>query len=91
MRAYTPALLHAKVAVVDDDWATVGSPNIDPLSLLLNPEAHVVLRDPGYAGALARPIDTASAASAEVTRVQRAGWRGRLQRALVASLAAVCL
>jgi cardiolipin synthase len=27
---YTPAFLHAKVAVVDDDWATVGSSNIDP-------------------------------------------------------------
>ena len=35
---YTPAFLHAKVALVDDDWATVGSSNIDPLSLLLNLE-----------------------------------------------------
>ena len=43
---YTPAFLHAKVALVDDDWATVGSSNIDPLSLLLNLEANVVVRDP---------------------------------------------
>ena len=38
-----PAFLHAKVAVVDGDWATVGSSNIDPLSLLLNLEANIVM------------------------------------------------
>ena len=41
---YTPAFLHAKVALVDDDWATVGSSNIDPLSLLLNLEANVIVQ-----------------------------------------------
>ena len=88
---YTPAFLHAKVAVVDDDWATVGSSNIDPLSLLLNLEANVVVRDRGFAGVLGRQFESAFAASAEVTGVQRSGWRGRLQRALVASVAAVYL
>lgn len=42
---YRERPLHAKVAVVDDDWATVGSSNLDPLSLALNLEANVVLRD----------------------------------------------
>ncbi|MEO8280758.1 MAG: cardiolipin synthase ClsB [Ideonella sp.] len=37
--------LHGKVAVVDDDWATVGSSNLDPLSLSLNLEANLVVRD----------------------------------------------
>jgi phosphatidylserine/phosphatidylglycerophosphate/cardiolipin synthase-like enzyme len=64
---YTPAFLHAKVAVVDDDWATVGSSNIDPLSLLLNLEANVVVRDAGFAQALAARFDAAFAVSAEVT------------------------
>lgn len=41
--------LHAKVAVVDDEWATVGSSNLDPLSLSLNLEANVVVRDPYFA------------------------------------------
>ena len=41
--------LHGKVAVVDDDWSTVGSSNLDPLSLSLNLEANVVLRDRGFA------------------------------------------
>jgi len=37
--------MHAKVALVDDHWATVGSSNLDPLSLSLNLEANVMLRD----------------------------------------------
>jgi cardiolipin synthase len=89
---YTPAFLHAKVAVVDDDWATVGSSNIDPLSLLLNLEANVVVRDADFSRALAERFDAAFAVSAEVTETPvRAGWRGWLQRALVAWVAAVYL
>jgi cardiolipin synthase A/B len=82
---YTPAFLHAKVAVVDDEWATVGSSNIDPLSLLLNLEANVVVRDAGFARALGARFEAAFAVSAEVTSAPaRAGWRGWLQRAGVA-------
>jgi cardiolipin synthase len=40
---YEKAMLHGKVAVVDSDWATVGSSNLDALSLVLNNEANVVL------------------------------------------------
>ena len=42
---YHRSMLHAKVAVVDDHWATVGSSNIDPYSLLMAREANVVVRD----------------------------------------------
>lgn len=89
---YTPAFLHAKVAVVDDDWATVGSSNIDPLSLLLNLEANVVVRDRRFAAELGERFEAAFAASREVTGLPHpAGWRGRLQRAAVAWLAALYL
>lgn len=82
---YTPAFLHAKVAVVDDDWATVGSSNIDPLSLLLNLEANVVVRDAQFSQALAARFEAAFAVSAEVTgKAAVAGWRGWMRRALVA-------
>ena len=85
---YTPAFLHAKVAIVDDQWATVGSSNIDPLSLLLNLEANVVIEDAGFAHTLRRRFDAALAVSTEVVdRPARAGWRGWLQRAAVAWLA----
>lgn len=88
---YTPAWLHAKVAVVDDRWATVGSSNIDPLSLLLNLEANVVVDDPDFARSLADALDAAFAASAEVVDTQRSGWRGLLQRGFVAWMASLYL
>jgi cardiolipin synthase A/B len=42
---YCERPLHGKVALVDRDWATVGSSNLDPLSLALNLEANVIIRD----------------------------------------------
>lgn len=45
---YIERPLHAKVAVVDDEWSTVGSSNLDPLSLSLNLEANVMIRDQGF-------------------------------------------
>jgi cardiolipin synthase len=42
---YSISFLHAKVAVIDGHWATVGSSNLDPLSLLLAREANVVVQD----------------------------------------------
>jgi len=64
---YTAAYLHAKVAVVDDDWATVGSSNIDPLSLLLNLEANVVVRDREFATSLRQDIELALQSAVRVT------------------------
>ena len=46
---YEASFLHAKVAVVDGHWATVGSSNLDPLSLLLAREANVVIEDRVFA------------------------------------------
>ncbi|MBV8626633.1 MAG: cardiolipin synthase B, partial [Paraburkholderia sp.] len=40
---YEKTMLHGKVAVVDSNWGTVGSSNLDALSLLVNNEANVVL------------------------------------------------
>ncbi|HEY1089768.1 MAG TPA: cardiolipin synthase ClsB [Burkholderiaceae bacterium] len=90
---YTPAWLHAKVAVVDEQWATVGSSNIDPLSLLLNLEANVIVRDELFASALARQFESAVAESREVDlkRFGGKGWRGMASRALVAWIAYVYL
>jgi cardiolipin synthase len=85
---YTPAFLHAKVAVVDDDWATVGSSNIDPLSLLLNLEANVVVRDADFAAALGARLQQAFDLSLEVGGTPvRTGWRRWLHRGVVAWVA----
>ena len=89
---YTPAFLHAKVAVVDGRWATVGSSNIDPLSLLLNLEANVVVRDKGFAQALSQRFEEAFAVSREVAGpAQGPGLRGWLRRVVVAWAANVYL
>lgn len=40
--------LHAKVALADYEWSTVGSSNLDPLSLSLNLEANLIIRDHAF-------------------------------------------
>jgi cardiolipin synthase len=85
---YTPAFLHAKVAVVDHAWATVGSSNIDPLSLLLNLEANLIVYDAPFTADLAQRIDAAILLSREVLRVgSGTGWWRALRRSFVASAA----
>ena len=54
---YEERPLHAKVAVVDDRWATVGSSNLDPTSLSLNLEANIVVRDTAFATHLREQIE----------------------------------
>lgn len=89
---YTPAFLHAKVAVVDGHWVTVGSSNIDPLSLWLNLEANVVVMDPALGRDLGTRLDAAFAASSEITASHRKpGLRAWLSRGLVAWLANIYL
>jgi cardiolipin synthase len=56
IQEYYKSMLHAKVAVVDDHWATVGSSNIDPYSLLMAREANVFVRDRKFAGELKRAL-----------------------------------
>jgi cardiolipin synthase len=52
IQEYHRSFLHAKVAVVDGQWATVGSSNIDPYSFLMAREANVFVRDPVFAKGL---------------------------------------
>ena len=56
---YAPSFLHAKVAVIDSQWATVGSSNLDPLSLLLAREANVVVTDSVFAQNLRQRLEHA--------------------------------
>jgi cardiolipin synthase len=78
---YAPSFLHAKVAVIDGRWATVGSSNLDPLSLLLAREANVVVEDHGFADRLRERL--VSAMQNEGQRMDAAAYERRppLQRA----------
>ena len=63
---YHKTQLHAKVAVIDDEWATVGSSNVDGLSLFLNQEANVVIKDAAFARSLRKHIEAAVAEGVEI-------------------------
>ncbi|MHB1124088.1 MAG: cardiolipin synthase ClsB [Ramlibacter sp.] len=54
---YKDRPLHGKVALMDDEWATVGSSNLDPLSLALNLEANVIIRDRDFNAHLHERLD----------------------------------
>ncbi len=75
------SFLHAKVAVIDGRWSTVGSSNIDPYSLLMAREANLFVRDRAFAeqlrGELTRMIETGA------RRVGSQNWarRPRLYKA----------
>ncbi|MCA6216732.1 cardiolipin synthase ClsB [Ideonella sp. B7] len=85
---YMPAYLHAKMALADDEWVTVGSSNIDPLSLVLNLEANVVVRDETLSNAASREFERALTVSHHITVAPlRRGWHAVLGRGLVAWLA----
>ncbi|MFX6036155.1 phospholipase D-like domain-containing protein, partial [Acinetobacter baumannii] len=58
---YAESFLHAKVAVVDDSWATVGSSTMDPFSLLLAREANVAVYDEAFAAGLRSELERAIA------------------------------
>jgi cardiolipin synthase len=83
---YEASFLHAKVAVMDSplgDVATVGSSNLDPLSLLLAREANVFVRDDPFAAELRARL-VAAMDEGHGRRVDPAGHRRRplLARAL---------
>lgn len=74
---YHQSYLHAKVAVVDARWATVGSSNIDPFSLLLAREANIVIDDSDFARKLRASLNRAMSEGA--TELRREDWQ-RLPR-----------
>jgi cardiolipin synthase len=77
---YSTSELHAKVAVVDGHWATVGSSNIDPFSLLLAREANLVVDDAAFAQDLWQRLQLAIDQSAVLDSAdwQRRPWPRRM-------------
>lgn len=77
---YAPSFLHAKVAVIDGRWATVGSSNLDPLSLLLAREANVVIEDQAFARVLGARLQQAMSDGGQRMEALHYGQRPLLQR-----------
>ncbi len=71
---YQPAMLHAKVLIVDDLWSVIGTTNIDNRSFEHNDEVNVAMRDRAVAERLCEDYDRDLKASREVTLD---AWRRR--------------
>jgi cardiolipin synthase A/B len=80
---YHTSFMHSKVAVIDHRWATVGSSNIDPISLWLAREANIVVDDAGFAMQLREDLEQAMRIDAK--RVFLEDWNnvGLLRRSTV--------
>ena len=83
---YAESFLHAKVAVIDAQhdrpWATVGSSNLDPFSLLLAREANVVVADPFFAKRLREGLEQAMSSKSQRIMPQALLERSQFQRAM---------
>ncbi|CAM3923825.1 cardiolipin synthase ClsB [Pseudomonas wadenswilerensis] len=79
---YCERPLHGKVALVDRHWSTVGSSNLDPLSLALNLEANLIIRDETFNTRLHEHLQELTAHRCKAVSLQRAlrgyWWRAPL-------------
>jgi len=71
---YQNRVLHAKSAVIDADWYTVGTSNLDPLSLFKNLEVNLFATDASEASVLAGQFEMDLQVSKEIVWEE---WRRR--------------
>lgn len=71
---WTDRVLHAKTAVIDGEWCTIGSYNIDTRSLLHNLEANIACVDKHLGAAMDATFERDIAKSA---RIDRETWHRR--------------
>lgn len=79
---YCERPLHGKVALVDDEWSTVGSSNLDPLSLSLNLEANVMIHDREFNKVLSERLDyliTHSCRTVDAAELKESHWWRQLR------------
>jgi cardiolipin synthase A/B len=82
---YCERPFHGKVALVDDEWSTAGSSNLDPLSLGLNLEANILIRDRAFNAELSRRLEHMMVHACRVIEPQATPLQGwRLVRSYVA-------
>lgn len=83
-----PVYVHAKIGVVDDEWLTVGSANLNEHSLFNDTEVNVVCRDPDlvrdtrlrlWSEHLERPVEEVAGDPTEVVDTM---WRPRAEEQL---------
>ena len=82
---YCERPFHGKVAIMDDSWATIGSSNLDPLSLALNLEANAIIADAAFNRELRAKLNqlmTSTCRRVQLDRMPRhTWWRGMVSAA----------
>jgi cardiolipin synthase len=71
---FKDAMVHAKTATIDGTWSTVGTANVDRLSLQGNYEINVEVIDQGFAASLEEIYRSDESNSLELTRAE---WEAR--------------
>lgn len=71
---YKPAMIHAKVLIIDRKWSVVGSTNLDHRSFGLNDEVNLIGHDEELANRLHQDFDEDRAQSSPVSYHE---WKGR--------------
>jgi cardiolipin synthase len=76
--------LHAKTAVIDDEWCIIGSANLDRLSLIVNLELVLIARDSGLGNALRDQYfqDLLNASEVQPALWAQRGWVERFLEAI---------
>lgn len=72
---YQPGFMHAKAGVIDGRWATIGSANLDPFSLLVAREANVIVHDSRFCNELRLQI--LGIMSQESKEIVASEWQAR--------------
>ena len=91
---YTPAFLHAKVVCIDGLWATIGSSNLDPLSLMVNYEANVIMCDSGFIAILEENLKTVFNRSEQIkldSPQYISNWKTKLHKKIILIIARIYL
>ncbi|MDR0417255.1 MAG: phospholipase D-like domain-containing protein [Propionibacteriaceae bacterium] len=85
---YQGAMIHSKTATIDGTWSTVGTANLDTLSLVGNYEVNVEVVDPAFAAAMERVFltDLGNCVRLEAAAWRRRPWYARLSEAILAPL-----
>lgn len=78
---YTPGFLHQKVMLIDDEWASVGSANLDNRSLRINFEIAALVNDKAFASEI-ETMMLEDLSHCESTHIDERWWKQLLARLL---------
>jgi len=85
---YQPTMMHAKTAVFDGIWTTIGSSNFDDRSFRLNDEVNVNVYDEGIAAQMEKMFldDLARSEEIKLSKWFRRSWLDRLKEKVAGRL-----